>query len=206
MTHIILLSGKQGAGKSTTAQAILKIAKASGHYSFVEILKFAGPLYTLHEYILNKMESMNGQKRLKKDGKLLQLLGTEWGRESFGVNVWVDIMKRKINSWPYSGRRLIIIDDCRFENEFDAFPEALRVRLWASEEIRKLRTESWRENTNHPSEIGLDHYEAQGKFDLVLSTEAREGSEGLVANEILNALDQFQFKKLTSDGKGLDKT
>jgi hypothetical protein len=69
---------------------------------------------------------------------------------------------------------VFIVADCRFQNEFDAFPEALRVRLTASEDVRRTRTNSWRENTSHPSEIDLDGYEAEGKFDLVFDTSTAE--------------------------------
>lgn len=71
---------------------------------------------------------------------------------------------------------LVIIDDCRFTNEFDAFPQALRVRLNAAEDVRKGRAESWRENTVHPSEVGLDLYDIEGKFDLYLQTDLAESS------------------------------
>jgi hypothetical protein len=71
---------------------------------------------------------------------------------------------------------LVIIDDCRFPNEFEAFPEALRVRLNADEKVRKLRTEAWRENTLHPSEVSLDIYDIEGKFDLYLQTDIKESS------------------------------
>jgi hypothetical protein len=204
MTHIILLSGKQGAGKSSTAREISNLALKSERFSHVEIRKFAEPLYDLHDLILNKMQEWTGKLRAKKDGRLLQLLGTEWGREVFGANIWVETMRRRLSEYEMH-ERLIIIDDCRFENEFDAFPEALRVRLWASEDVRKARTESWRADVNHPSEIGLDAYEDQGKFDLILSTEAPGAPEGFVANEILLALDQFQFKKLNANNEGLNK-
>lgn len=170
MHKIILISGKQGSGKTTLATAI-KEKKSGLGFVFVGTEKFADTLYELHNYLLNRMESLTNTPRAKKDGHLLQILGTEWGRKTFGDNVWVDILKRKVTALGSGGsKRLTIIDDCRFENEFDAFPEALRIRLECSEEIRKQRAESWRDASSHPSEIGLDEYSAQGKFDLVFDT------------------------------------
>lgn len=172
MTKIILLSGKQGSGKTTISKALIEQAKQLG-FDYAGSMKFADTLYTLHEYILNKMETLTGKARAIKDGPLLQLLGTDWGRKTFGDNVWVDILKNKISEFdktPSSAKRLIIIDDCRFENEFDAFPEALRVRLTCPEDVRKMRCASWRENTNHPSETGLDEYAQKSKFDLEFVT------------------------------------
>jgi len=164
---IILLSGKQGSGKTTTAKELVKaMADVKGN-KYVGLMKFADPLYDLHEYILNYMERATGIPRVEKDGELLQLLGTEWGRKKYGANVWVNILRRKVEKAPQDK---IIIDDARFENEFDAFPEALRVRLDAPKAVRKERTHAWRDNDQHPSEVGLDLYHLAGKFDMVFST------------------------------------
>ena len=175
MIDIIKLSGKQGSGKTTLANELLRIAASLG-YDFFGTMKFADPLYEMHELILNKMEGFTGAPRTKKDGPLLQWLGTEFGRDRFGENVWVDVLKKRImklggdDSAAVKTKRLIIIDDGRFENEFDAIPEALRVRLLCPEEIRKARADAWRDNTAHRSETGLDRYELDGKFDLYLDS------------------------------------
>jgi len=181
---ILILSGKQGSGKSTTAETVKRQAKLLGYDKVISI-KFADPLYELHDTILDQMEEMSGLPRVKKDGVLLQLLGTDWGRTVFGENIWVEIVQRKIDIlWqgyansdsPKVKKTLVIVDDCRFENEFNAFPYALRVRLNAAEEVRKTRTNAWRENTMHPSEVSLDIYDIEGKFDLYLQTDIAESS------------------------------
>jgi hypothetical protein len=171
MIQIILISGKQGSGKTTIANELIRQLKVL-RFDYAGTEKFAETLYEMHDYLLNRMETLTGNPRIKKDGRLLQVLGTDWGRNNFGVNVWCDILKRKMDklTWSIGSKRLIIIDDCRFENEFDTFPEALRVRLEAPEEIRKLRCPAWREDVNHASETGLDSYSFQGKFDLCLNT------------------------------------
>jgi len=182
MIDVLLLSGKQGVGKSTTARAVVKQAKLLG-YSHCHQIKFADPLYELQDVVLDHFEILSGLPRVKKDGLLLQLLGTDWGRTVFGPNIWVDLAHRKIDKlWEQvlsaekPMKLLVIIDDCRFENEFDAFPEALRVRFNAAEEVRMSRAEAWRENTLHPSEVGLDLYDIEGKFDLYLQTDIKESS------------------------------
>ena len=45
---------------------------------------------------------------------LLQSLGTEWGRNIVGQDIWVQAMEQKFQS---SYAPLRIIDDLRFENE-----------------------------------------------------------------------------------------
>jgi uncharacterized protein YbjQ (UPF0145 family) len=225
---IVMLSGKQGSGKSSLASELLRIKSRLG-YTYAGTNKFADPLYELHDFIANKVasyENMVGTERMKaelpqilweylfnkmetfglprpmqanealltfligyvdgkiaagktqdtsKDGALLQYIGTEFGRTLYGKNVWIDILKLRLDklkgdSWSKIDR-LAIVDDCRFENEFDAFPETLRVRLRCPEEVRKLRADSWRDNVNHPSEIDLDKYDAEGRFDLYLETD-----------------------------------
>ncbi len=169
MKRIIAISGKQGSGKSSLADALVLALKAHDpKIHSVAILKFAGPLYAMHDYILNTMEHWTGKKPFTKCGPLLQYLGTEFGRGNYGENVWVDALKHLIGA---ESRENIIIDDCRFENEFNALPEALRVRLECSEEVRKARCPAWREDVNHPSETGLDNYAWERRFDIHLDTE-----------------------------------
>lgn len=166
MTQIILISGGQGAGKTTLANALLKCARQAGFFS--HILKFADPLYRIHHAVLETASVVLNIPKVEKDGDLLQLLGTEWARKKFGPNVWADALKLEIEKVrrlvPENFSLLIIVDDCRFENEFDAFPDAVTIRLEVPEEIRRKRCESWRENTLHPSETGLDAYAKAGKF------------------------------------------
>ncbi len=54
--------------------------------------------------------------------RLLQLWGTAYRRNSFGQDYWVRSLQEKIRLLPETAK--ITISDCRFENEFAAFPEA----------------------------------------------------------------------------------
>lgn len=166
---VILLSGKQGSGKTTLQQDLLKhLIVERGRET--RTMNFADPLYELHNYCLKRMESWGIVRDIKKDGPLLQVLGTEWGRKTIDENIWVKICKNKCAEEMVRGTNYVIIGDCRFENEFEAFPDALRVRLTAPMEVRKARCEMWRDNDQHPSEIGLDRYENLGVFDLLFDT------------------------------------
>lgn len=165
---IVMISGKMGSGKSTLTRKLLELENQRGP---AMELRFAEAIYDMHDFCRDYLKNC-GIKVPDKDGKLLQLLGTDWGRASYGENVWVDIVKNSvIHAEGFSPQQLIVISDCRFMNEFDAFPEALRVRLVCGEDTRKNRAESWRENTQHPSEIDLDQYSFDKRFDLYIDTE-----------------------------------
>lgn len=164
MKQILLLSGKQGSGKTTQSGLISKIAVVEGYVP--RVFKFAEPLYELHKVCLPILKKYKVRpETMMKDGELLQILGTEYGRKLISENVWVDACKAQVLEWcSLSEKHIAIIDDCRFENEFDAFPDAVKVFLDCPESVRKTRCSYWRENVNHVSETGLDNYIRKGKF------------------------------------------
>lgn len=170
----VLISGKQGSGK-TSLQHALNDAwfKRTGFDSC--IVNFADILYEMHDAVLAVLHKYWPKRDLVKDGPLLQLLGTEWGRGTVDIDIWVKCLKNraiKMNELsPSEHECLFIVGDCRFPNEFDAFPEALTVRLEASTGVRKARCSMWRDRDDHPSETGLDGY--KDKFDLLINTESR---------------------------------
>lgn len=178
MKKIFILSGKQGSGKTTYAkylQAFLGIDNT-------KILKFAAPLYAIHDRVLPLLKEYGVRpESMEKDGELLQVLGTSYGRNKLGENVWVDIVARQTFHWINMRiSHFVIIDDARFENEVDTFREdAYLIRLVAPEDVRRERCTYWREDTSHPSETGLDAYESAKRFDAVLETQhkTREGIE-----------------------------
>lgn len=163
---IVMISGKQGSGKTTTQQLLGKVwyDRFGGQITYVN---FADILYEMHDEVLKVLNRYWPRRDIAKDGPLLQVLGTDWGRKTIDEDIWVKCLKKKIQS---EGNSLVVIGDCRFENEFDAFPEALRIRLECPEAVRKARCSMWRENSTHPSEVGLDRYAAEGRFDLTLKT------------------------------------
>lgn len=122
---------------------------------------------------MNRLDHYGFKRDIVKDGRLLQLLGTEWGRQTLGNDIWVQIALNRIAEAEHKGVDLVLIGDCRFANELDAFKDlsgAVRVFLSCSREVRKDRCSQWRDDEFHPSETGLDGYEEQVKFDLVLDT------------------------------------
>lgn len=86
----------------------------------------------------------------KKDRIFLQWVGTEWARNQ-NPNVWIDIVKNKINSTPSSTP--IIVTDVRFPNEAAALKE-LGFTM-----VRIKRDMMYREEiTQHSSETALSGY------------------------------------------------
>jgi len=168
---IVIISGKQGSGKTTMSRAVLE---ACERWKIItHRLRFAQPLYEMHDKVWEVMNRYGIDRDSVKDGPLLQLLGTEWGRKTISKNIWVNLMQNQIEQIRNDNANknwVGVIEDCRFKNEFDAFPHALHVRLKCIEAIRKKRCESWREHTKHASEIDLDSYDELAYFDLYLDT------------------------------------
>lgn len=173
----VLLSGKQGSGKSTIQKLLIETCYKRMHWHCIPI-NFADTLYEMHNAVLGILHRYWPDRGLVKDGPLLQVLGTDWGRNTIDKNIWVEIMKNRLKIYEPS-YQLAIIGDSRFENEFDDFPDALRVRLTCPEALRRQRCSMWRENTEHPSEIALDAYERRSLFDLTLHTDQVD-AEGCV--------------------------
>ena len=76
-----------------------------------------GP-HTLSE-IVAEMGWDNAKRRYSEIRRLLQVFGTEVGREMFGANFWVDLAMRQASQFDR-----VVITDCRFENEAQAIREA----------------------------------------------------------------------------------
>lgn len=169
----IAFIGKMFSGKTTAADYLVN------QHAFTK-LAFADPVKSISADILNLVASRLGQpmtwtyeeiQRRKGEAqvrKLLQLVGTELGRELIGYeDVWVDLLVHDVR-----GRDNIVIDDCRFPNEAQALKDSgfLIVRMNRPEEDRialmKEKYPTTYENIlHHPSETSLDDFKA----DLILS-------------------------------------
>lgn len=190
---VVLISGRQGAGKTTLANEIMRRARSSATFpdTMPHDIRFAHPLYEIHNFALGLLKANDFALDVEKDGELLQMLGTDWARKKYGDDIWVELAKRTINKKCHQfkntySRHLFVISDCRFKNEFLAFPEALSVRLHCKEELRKARAESWRENTQHRSEIDLDDWD--NKFEFQYHTDVN--SVIVIADELTREISR----------------
>jgi hypothetical protein len=146
MRRLIGLTGSMGSGKSTVAALINGKANRVVH-----TFKFAQALYDMQEFIYRRA----GMTPVK-DRKLLQWLGTDWGR-SIDPSIWINIWKKDVSkALEDSPTSLIVCDDVRFDNEAEAVQAmgGIVVRVDASPEVRGNRIALI--NTGHASENGIN--------------------------------------------------
>lgn len=111
---LIGFNGGMGVGKSTAIQALKAFTGKEVH-----LVKFAQPLYDMQEFIYNRISSVHTRPAsFTKDRKLLQWLGTDWGRDTISQNLWVSIWKAEVEAiQTKSPGAIIVCDDVRFDNE-----------------------------------------------------------------------------------------
>jgi len=202
---IVLISGCQGSGKTTTSTRLIEELGYRG--VLTHSIKFAEIIYKMHDAVI-AVGVEYGIPMLKKESTMLQWLGTEFGRNTKGEDVWVNAVRHKILSVIESNPSKVycfVIDDCRFTNEFHGFDaieedgivNVLRVRLEATEEERKARADSWRSNTTHISETGLDEYSAAGLFDKYYNTGAGGSFTVDIVDDILDYILDEKIKAIS---------
>lgn len=125
----VAIVGKLHSGKTTTAQALVD------HFGY-QRMAFADPVKEVSGVMLAAFENhfapprvkvapytiaqMNDMKKHPSIRKLLQVVGTELGREWRYNTFWIDQLTRKVTRAESLGVHSIVVDDCRFPNEADA--------------------------------------------------------------------------------------
>jgi DNA polymerase III delta prime subunit len=153
--NLIGFNGKMGVGKSTAIQCLKR--ELEGTNTQVHLVKFAQPLYDIQEFVYNRISSVHKrQEDFTKDRKLLQWLGTDWGRDTISQTLWIDIWKAEVNVlnklYPND---IIICDDVRFDNEAETIYSlnGSVVKITSHETEKRIDTKTG--ICNHASEAGI---------------------------------------------------
>ena len=109
--------GVAGAGKSTVSAHLMQ----QRGYTLV---KFAAPLKAMCRAVGLTDDHIEGHLKEqpcdllqgKSPRQFMQLLGTEFGRDTIGATFWTDLWMRKAREVLDTGG-LVVVDDCRFPNE-----------------------------------------------------------------------------------------
>ena len=161
MPDIIALCGPQQVGKTTAAQSMVD------HFQFTRVA-FADPLYDMVAALMRL--PVHKVRQLPKNEPMdvfegrtlrhaLQTLGTEWGRNLVGSDIWVNAAIRRAASLNLQGIR-VVIDDCRFINEYEALRTAgAKIVLLQRDELPEQI------NTAHGSEVEWPNFP---HFDVVV--------------------------------------
>ena len=136
---IAIYSPCAGSGKSVVATTLM------AEFSY-EVVKFAGPLKDMARGLLRSMGIKPALVERMVEGdlkeqvipgfetvttrKIMQTLGTDWGREAVDSDLWVKVAAGKIKSLRLRGVP-VVVDDLRFPNELTTIRElgGMTVRL-----------------------------------------------------------------------------
>lgn len=175
---IVAFAGPAGAGKSTLAGVLCR--EAGG-----ERIPFAGPLKKMLEAAGVPPASLYGDQKetplpmlCGKSGRYaMQTLGTEWGRDLIGQDIWGNLWEHAVRA---STAPLIVVDDLRFDNE------VRRVQRLGGAAVLVLRDMSQLNDAPaHPSEDF-----AQLRCDLTVVNDRSKSPEA-VASQLLQLLAAY---------------
>lgn len=154
LPRLIGLTGAAGAGKDTVADWMYVVYRAH-RYSFatpikamtVALLQAAGtPLYDCKKIVVDPVRKNEPLPQLNglTPRRIMQTLGTEWGRETLGAGVWMTMLGRRLekNLAARNFRLPMVVTDVRFPNE------AEMIRLLGGTVIRVVRPTSITDQTD----------------------------------------------------------
>ncbi len=183
---IIALSGYAQSGKDTLG-AFLVEDQGFVRYAFADALKES--VYRLNPIVPDfDSEFMRYQDVIERDGpelaktnpeirRLLQVMGTEVGRQVLGDNVWVDAVFNQVKA---NGDQNVVITDARFPNE----AEAVKANEGFIVRIKRPGVEAI---NAHPSETALDEW----GFDYAVINDGSQENLRLKAADLVRGLRSF---------------
>lgn len=172
----IAITGKANTGKNTVSNLIIEeLNKEIQDYSRFKTIAFADPIKEMarqmfptlpKEYLYGSSE--NRTKEIPgafKDGKPLTVrqllidLGTGVGRE-YKENLWLDVFDHTFKIAKNKKRKVVIVTDVRFRNEFD------HLKKLGFYQIRLLRDSHIK--INHSSETNQESIKDE-EFDAIIN-------------------------------------
>lgn len=123
---LIGLAGAAGCGKNTVADIIADGSPPA------RIAAFADPIYECVSSItgisVDRLQDRAVKEAVlpwlgKSPRQLLQLLGTEWGRQLIHPDIWVRSLVERVSPWLDAGMT-VVVTDVRFDNEAEAISAA----------------------------------------------------------------------------------
>lgn len=118
---IIGFTGVRGSGKSTGA-AYIQSSWSMIRMAFADAIKQGAmaKFGLIEDQVYGRAKEEIDPVLGVTPRRVLQLEGTEFGRYVYGNDIWVRILKRKVDRHRY---KHVVIEDVRFQNEADAIRE-----------------------------------------------------------------------------------
>jgi hypothetical protein len=193
----IALAGKAGTGKNTAADLIAATVPFTTGFSLNAVsLAFADPIKEMVKVMFPHVEREHlfGDSKFRNEiiagaknaeGNPLTIrralldIGTSLGR-GYNDNVWLENMDFRIKQNEAAKRKIILITDVRFRNEFN----------WLKQQgffmIKVIRDNG--STINHISETGQDEIK-DNEYDYVLNNNGSMADlEAIIKKEIISAL------------------
>lgn len=158
--NLIGFNGGMGVGKSTAIQCLKDILEDTIYTNTppVKLVKFAQPLYDIQEFVYRRVEPVYSRPRdFTKDRKLLQWIGTEWGRDGIDDELWVKLWTAEVlRIQSETPNAIVVCDDVRFDNEAAVLMGlgGVVVKISSTEAEKRIDTKSG--IVQHKSEAGIN--------------------------------------------------